>query len=348
MFSGFLYDDHIKSRLFRDGKFFKEKREALDNKYPYERADLFNKDIRKLGTTKTGLTFLDQFRILITEIGNAMGFIRMIRSGGHHYIANAIRFVPDLQSVFDFERAAADAQLSEETVSAARNLDHVLKTLRENFAEGTDYFRILVNVFAKEFRNPKNAHLHNFYMIFPPLAINFVEHMVKCKDKLEMKKGRDLGTGKFTDDGFALGVAYILKLLDQYDSLDSLHWTESVEKYFADKMKQVQQEIQTAPKEEARAKTVTMEKLRRMKSEFDLFSFCFSGARVFFLFSDEVKLEESQPASAAPSASTPADSSSPPPPPGDTPPPPPPPGGEVPPPPPSGAGAPPPPPPPPF
>ena len=111
--------------------------------------------------------------------------------------------------------------------------------------------------------------------------------MIRCKEKLEMKKGRDLETGKFTDDGFAIGVAYILKLLDQYDQLDSLHWQESVQNYFDERLKQVQREMQTAPKEEARAKTVTIDKLRKMKSEFDLFNYCFSGARVFFLFPEE-------------------------------------------------------------
>jgi len=31
------------------------------------------KDIRKLGVLDNGRTFLDQFRILITKIGNALG-----------------------------------------------------------------------------------------------------------------------------------------------------------------------------------------------------------------------------------------------------------------------------------
>lgn len=56
----------------------------------------FVKDIRKLGTTPTGQSFLDQFRVLITEIGNALGYVRMVRSAGLHYCSNAITFVPDL------------------------------------------------------------------------------------------------------------------------------------------------------------------------------------------------------------------------------------------------------------
>lgn len=37
--------------------------------YPYERADKFNKGIRKLGLTADSESYLDQFRTLITQIG---------------------------------------------------------------------------------------------------------------------------------------------------------------------------------------------------------------------------------------------------------------------------------------
>ena len=57
----------------------------MDNKYPYAHAFEFNKGIRKLGVSDTGRTFLDQFRILITEIGNSLGYVRMVRSAGMNY-----------------------------------------------------------------------------------------------------------------------------------------------------------------------------------------------------------------------------------------------------------------------
>ncbi|XP_022808632.1 WASH complex subunit 4-like [Stylophora pistillata] len=91
IFSQFLYDEHIKARLIKDIRFFKETKEQLDQKYPFERAEKFNKGIRKLGLTPEGQTYLDQFRTLISQIGNAMGYVRMIRSGGLHCCSNAIR-----------------------------------------------------------------------------------------------------------------------------------------------------------------------------------------------------------------------------------------------------------------
>lgn len=49
-------------------------------------------------------------------------------------------------------------------------LDSVLSDLTSNSAEGTEYFKMLVGVFAPEFRSMKNMHLRNFYMIVPPLV----------------------------------------------------------------------------------------------------------------------------------------------------------------------------------
>ncbi|PKU28908.1 wash complex subunit hypothetical protein [Limosa lapponica baueri] len=138
-----MYDEHIKSRLIKDIRFFREVKDQNDHKYPFERADKFNRGIRKLGITPDGQSYLDQFRQLISQIGNAMGYVRMIRSGGLHCCSSAIR-----------------------------QLDSVLSDLTRNFAEGTEYFKMLVDVFAPEFRSPKNMHLRNFYIIVPPLLLD--------------------------------------------------------------------------------------------------------------------------------------------------------------------------------
>ena len=88
-----------------------------------------------------------------------------------------------------------------------------------------------MQVFAPQLRAEEQRHLKNFYVIVPPLIINFVEHMLASKDKL-IKGKRQIG-GAFSDDGFALGLAYILRLLEQRADMDSLHWFESVNRYAA-------------------------------------------------------------------------------------------------------------------
>lgn len=70
-------------------------------------------------------------------------------------------------------------------------------------------FQLLLNVFSSEFKDSKYMHLKNFYLIIPPLTINFVEHCLTCKDKLN-KKNRE--GAAFTDDGFAMGI-FIAQLI---------------------------------------------------------------------------------------------------------------------------------------
>ena len=44
---------------------------------------------RKLGLMPDGATYLDQFRILVSHVGNAMGYVRMIRSGGLRSVSDS-------------------------------------------------------------------------------------------------------------------------------------------------------------------------------------------------------------------------------------------------------------------
>jgi len=118
---------------------------------------------------------------------------------------------------------------SKDTIESSKNMDDVLGNLYRNFTEGSEYFTNLTIIFQKEYKNTKNAHLENFFVIVPSLILNFVEYLRNCKDKF-IKRGQEQGI--FTDDGFVIGIAFLLKVLDQYTSFDSLHWFESINEYY--------------------------------------------------------------------------------------------------------------------
>ena len=65
--------------------------------------------------------------------------------------------------------------MSEETVRAGKNLDDCLSTLIDNFSEGSDYFKVLVNVFQSVLLSSEHDHLKTFFMIVPALCISWVE-----------------------------------------------------------------------------------------------------------------------------------------------------------------------------
>ena len=119
------------------------------------------------------------------------------------------------------------AGFSAETVEAAKILDDHLKDLCAKFAEGTDYFKVLVEVFREVMLESEGtSHLKNFYAIVPSLTVNYINKMMVAKDNIaRVHKGKE---AYFTDDdGFAIGIAYILAILKQTKKFDSLHWFKS-------------------------------------------------------------------------------------------------------------------------
>eukprot|EP00095_Tigriopus_kingsejongensis_P002213 maker-scaffold351_size199180-snap-gene-0.29 protein:Tk02213 transcript:maker-scaffold351_size199180-snap-gene-0.29-mRNA-1 annotation:"hypothetical protein L798_09428" len=261
IFSQFLYDEHIKSRLNVEIRYFKE----CEGSYPFERANKFNKAIRKLGYMPDGITtYLDQFRMLLSHIGNALGYVRMIRSGGSHFISNAIRFVPDLENIPKFQlltEEAAKRSRTSESIEASRGLDQVLDNLSQNFTDGVHYFKLLVDVFSRKLGEKKHNHLKAFYIIVPSLTLNYVEHMIVAKDKLSK---RNIEGAAFTDDGFGIGIAYVLQVLEQWSQFDSLHWFQSIQDKHGQERAQAEEQI--ASQNDEKLKQTLSLTLRRLDS----------------------------------------------------------------------------------
>ncbi|KAJ0175617.1 hypothetical protein K1T71_008776 [Dendrolimus kikuchii] len=278
-FSQFMYDEHIKSRLIKDLRNVKENANINGNMYPYSYAEKFNKGIRILGLNDDEQSYLDLFRELISQIGNAMGYVRMVRSGGRHCCSDATMFLPTLDISDSFKQLCEQDALGPRAIESSDNLDHNIECLVTNFIQGTEYFKLLVDVFAPVFRNPRNVHLKNFFIIIPPLCLNFVEHSILCKDK--MSKKNKVGAA-FTDDGFAMGIAYILKLLDQDSSFDALHWFEAVWKHFKEEKRKVDDQKNKGSLQLQQALALKEKKIKIFEDEYKLLYYSLTSARIFF------------------------------------------------------------------
>ena len=225
-------------------------------------------------------------------MGNALGFVRMVRSGGLQFLSGAIKFVPDLRDIKEFDQQCEAEKLSAETITAAANMDSAISHLSKNFAEGSDYFKKLVNVFEKMLNVEGQEHLENFWIAVPPLCLNHVNYITGMKERLS-SSGKPGGKATcYTDDGFAIGLAFLLRTLNQWDRFDSLHWFNagrkngSVAQYF----KLDAQLLETRFKDKGNKNKLSVEEYQhRMKLnqrstlEMELLGFSISSARVFFL-----------------------------------------------------------------
>lgn len=219
----------------------------------------------------------------------------MMRSGGIHCCSNASVFLPIVNSELRLHTMCADNKLPSETLNAARNLESDISHLRRNYAEGTEYFRLLVDAFSPFFRSEKNAHLRLFYLIVPALTLNYIEYIITAKEKMQ-KKTKQEGTW-FTDDGFAMGLAYVLKLLDQNAAFNSLHWFKAVRQKYAAERNQLRKSAEGSggngdatsptgtPNYDAKlqqTQALSEKRITILLREFDLLYCNLSSAKIFF------------------------------------------------------------------
>jgi len=96
LISSFLNDSITRSYLSKERRWYKKNRRSLDGMYPLERAEAFVKQMRRHKKTGESLSPLDKCRILIGRIGNALAFVRTVRSATMRRTAGSIQFLPNL------------------------------------------------------------------------------------------------------------------------------------------------------------------------------------------------------------------------------------------------------------
>ena len=80
--SQFLFQEQIKSKLLKEVRNLKE---SEQNRYKFEHARKLLRNLQKLGSVQSDRTYVDEFEQLITQIGNSLAFIRLLRYLIHNY-----------------------------------------------------------------------------------------------------------------------------------------------------------------------------------------------------------------------------------------------------------------------
>jgi WASH complex subunit 7 len=91
----------------------------------------------------------------------------------------------------------------------------------------------------------------------------------------------------FCDDGFPIGIAYVLAILKQDRAFDSLHWWDSVRKFHTFEIEKLARELAALGKTKADSdRRDELEfKIRRAQTEskeFEGLFYAYRGARNFF------------------------------------------------------------------
>ncbi|KAK5970553.1 WASH complex subunit 7, partial [Trichostrongylus colubriformis] len=275
IFNQFIRDEHIHAQLQKDIRYFQENLQSLKKMFPPKRADQFNHAFSQLSIQHGELTYMDRFRMLITQMGNALGFVRSMSSG-----AAAVASQMKAYDTIEDDIASSDTD-GDSPLNTAKKL---LQELREQANKNRDFTKMLVEVFRRKFLDdPKFSHLLDFYVAVPALMVNYVDHMLVCRDRLK-KRAQLHKEITFTDDGFIMGLAYILTVLNLWPQFTSLNWFRSVNKKCATDHEMLTEEMKTS--KDSRGVHLKATRLQAYEREFKLLSFTFQSARVFFSVDD--------------------------------------------------------------
>jgi WASH complex subunit 7 len=285
--SQFLYDDHIKSHLAKEQKQWTS---VKNESFSFARADKLLRSLRKLGP------YLDKFRELVTEIGNAIAYVRMVRSAGLHAISQPMEFLrsKNRNSAATIESSQMSSLLHNHTSAALGMLDRCIDELATKFSGGsTDYFGLLTSVFHTELAKDEHVHCKLFAMICPALMLAHSEYMVSAKDRLmktaTASKYQQQQAEGFSEDGFALGIAFTLRVLDLDQAFDSLHWFDAVADY-SRALEEQGPSVDThglSSQDEVQTQRLAMARIQGTRREFELLRWTFMGARVLFYAREE-------------------------------------------------------------
>ena len=103
----------------------------------------------------------------------------------------------------------------------------IIENIESNFSGGVDYFDLLVRAFQDLILTEDQDYMKNFYVILPACMLNSAETIRQAK--FRMNKIHRGMSAYFADDGFTLGVAFMLAVLKQRADFDSLHWFKTVD-----------------------------------------------------------------------------------------------------------------------
>lgn len=137
--------------------------------------------------------------------------MRLIKNASLKDNQNLLKFIPKILEEYKFEDIAYDLSIGGEVLESVKMFDESVRLMQKQGKDANDYLRTIVKNnegFADE--DEKYLPLKNFYALIPAVSICFVDHTIRGREKLQKKNNTD---GFISDDGFSLGIVYLLRIL---------------------------------------------------------------------------------------------------------------------------------------
>jgi WASH complex subunit 7 len=274
----FLMDEFIKSSLMLEKRYWLDHKEDLGNRFSYDRAEKLLNDIKNLSKGKDELTLIDKLRNIIAQMGNALGFIRTIRTALMEYNSQNLKFFGD-NSLFEqiqksfksfdisFMGEAHADNLQENNNNEEPNNNSNYESIKANEQANKNMYLNSNKIFHESFKifentmnlldqNKKN-NINYLTLLVSPFENVFSDQVaadielfyylipsvtINYVENLIVAKNKiyskNIKDAFFCDDGFILGFCYLLKVFKQEHLFDGLQWFQSVIEKFENNEKE--------------------------------------------------------------------------------------------------------------
>jgi len=215
----------------------------------------------------------------------------MIRNASLKDNNNLLKFIPKKLEEYSFGEAAEELAIGGETLEAAAMFDKSVSLLFKQADDANDYLRKMVERiagFADE--DEERKFLKNFFVVVPALTTCYIEVVQNAKEKL-MK--HDDSEAFISDDGFSLGVVYLLKVLGVTDNFNGLNWFDSMETKLATEQEKNEKRRAGATKDKALQKAygvdetfeeeeLSIKRLKNLREEFKMLNYTYTASSILF------------------------------------------------------------------
>ena len=300
-----LLDDYILSLLKDERTFWDQNKATIKYNYPLERAMSLRQKIINLDENKVvnNITKSIQF---ITQIGNAVALSRCIRTAVMDYNSQNVNLLTSY-NIDDFNNLVQQLILQDKSDPANPNTNispemlnntqnslndsnkifcDMISSLKQTGKNELNYLEILISAFEGNLSPEKIPDIDLFAFLLPPLTITFIDNAINARDNL-LKKNKSEEMAYFSDDGFMIGVCYLLKLFSADKKFESLSWFPSVISYYNSKKIQRKNE-----KGSHGVDTLNERQITSYKEQFELQYFTYTSAAILFNECDKNSKED--------------------------------------------------------
>ena len=151
----------------------------------------------------------------------------MIKNASLKDNQNLLLYLPSLLETFTIESIANDLAIREETLEAVLMFDATVNLMQKQGEDANDYMRkMVVNNEGFTDANENMLPLKNFYTLIPAVTTSQIDHVVIGRNKLKQQNNKE---AFISDDGFSLGIAFLLKIFGIDEQFGGLNWFESIQ-----------------------------------------------------------------------------------------------------------------------